>query len=99
MSSPSDTRPTDRSPAGYWPSAWPGEDGGPARRQAPHAGAGLGLGPGDELRATNRALFGSNMVVQRDPGELYVHGAAMTEGTAWVERIDPTTLDPLDSHA
>lgn len=83
--------------AGYWPSAWPGEDGGPARRQAPQQGsAGLGLTPGDTLTVTSRMALASTMVVLRDPGELYL--LCHTGGDAavsWVEQIDPHTLEPM----
>lgn len=80
--------------AGYWPAAWPAEDGGPARLQA--AAGGLDLAAGGRLRATSRDLLGGTMVVPRRSGELYVQGATIGPGsTAWVERIDPVTLTPL----
>jgi len=82
--------------AGYWPSRWPGEDGGPARRQAPLSGAGLGLQPGEVLSVTSRMALASTMVVLRDPGELYL--LCHTGGDAavsWVEQIDPLTLETI----
>ena len=56
----------DRTMDGYWPSPWPAEDGGPARRQVPHRQAdgttGAPIGPwlgrsdvGDGAGATPRA--------------------------------------------
>jgi hypothetical protein len=80
---------------GYWASAWPGEDGGRLRRQAPATGAGLAVGAADQLAATDRDVFGTTMLVQRDAGELFAQGASMGDGTAWVERIDPVSLSTL----
>lgn len=80
----------------YWRSPWPGEDGGPGRRQAPHGAAGLGLRDGEALKATSRDAFGANMVVLRAPGEVFLQGSTMgPASTAWVERIHPTTLAPI----
>lgn len=85
-------------PHGYWPSRWPGEDGGPTRRQTPLGGGGsLGLiGRGGSLRAHSRTAMASTMVVLREPGELYL--LCHTGGPAsisWVEQIDPITLQTL----
>ncbi|HSL56339.1 MAG TPA: hypothetical protein VK866_00695 [Acidimicrobiales bacterium] len=81
---------------GLWSSRWPAEDGGPARRQAPGSGAGLGLLPGERLVATSRLAMASTMVVLRDPGEVFLlcHTAG-DDAVSWVERIDPHTLEPL----
>jgi hypothetical protein len=84
---------TEPHPA-LWNSPWPAEDGGPARRQAPHGIAGLGLAPGDTLAAVSRLSIASTMVVLRDPGEVYL--LCHTGGEAavsWVEQIDPVTLE------
>ncbi len=81
---------------GYWAGRWPGEDGGPARRAGPRSGAGLGLRPGETLVATFRSAVVATMVVLRDPGEVYL--LCHTTGDAalaWVERIDPVTLEPI----
>jgi len=86
-------------PRGYWPSPWPGEDGGPTRRQAPLGGAGsLGLigNGGGTLAVTSRAVSACTMVVLRNPGELYLlchTGGA--NAISWVEQIDPITLATL----
>jgi hypothetical protein len=87
----------DRALAGYWASPWPGEDGGPTRRQRPRvldgAGRGLDLGPGARLRARSRQDFAFGMVVLREPGEVFVFGHTMGGvTTSWVERIDPESL-------
>jgi hypothetical protein len=79
---------------GYWPATWPAEDGGPRRLQSVIDGA-LGVADG-QLMATSRSVLGGTMVVQREPGELYFHGATIeADSTAWLERIDPHTLEPI----
>lgn len=89
--------------AGYHPGPWPGEDGGPARRQVPRAAGPTRLGPGVGLSATSRSVIAPTMTVLRDPGEVFVltHTLAMVAGpdgvTAVVERIDPHTLEPVVS--
>ena len=36
------------------------------------------------------------MVVQREPGELYFHGATIeADSTAWIERMITHTLEPI----
>lgn len=78
-----------------WPSPWPAEDGGQARLQvAASPVAGWGLGPGAALEVTHRDAPGTTMVVLREPGEVYVlrHGFG-DDATAWVEQIDPVTLE------
>ena len=92
----------DASLAGYWPSPWPGEDGGPRRTQAPHGIRGLGIANGERLEVISRDAYAVTMVVLRDPGEVYVlrhtFGPRMLDSpsTGWVERIDPKTLQPLE---
>ena len=83
--------------AGYWPSPWPAEDGGPARQQAPRAGDARSPGGFDltgGLRATGRDLFASTMSVLRDPGEVFVLAHTVGPGcVGWVERIHPESLE------
>src|SRR5262245_45921166 len=89
MPSPSDPG----AAAGYWPSRWPGGDGGPTRRQLPRSGVGLGIGPGERLDVVSRDMPATTMVVLRDPGEVYVLGHAVgPDATSWVEQVDPETL-------
>ena len=82
-------------PVGYWPSRWPGEDGGPRREGAAsdHAHV-LGLAGGSALQVTSRLSIASTMVVLREPGEVYLlcHTAG-DDAVSWVEQIDPVTLD------
>ena len=83
--------------AGYWPSRWPGEDGGPARRQQPATGTGLAIAPGERLQVVSRDAMASTMVVLRDPGEAYLlcHTAG-NDAVSWVERFHPETLEVLE---
>ena len=92
-------------PAGsYWPRPWSCEDGGPRRLAAPEAQAGLAVQPGEDLElAAVRDAAGSGMLIRREPGELYLlrhELPSRPQGRpvrAWVEQIDPQTLDPLAS--
>jgi hypothetical protein len=79
---------------GYWPGSWPAEDGGPARRQVvPGA---LGLLDGGALQATSRFAPAATMVVTREPGELFLLRHTAGEGAvSFVERIDPSSLEPV----
>ena len=86
---------------GYLDSPWPAEDAGSQRLQRPRIGAGLGLRPGEALRATTRRTLMSTMTVLGAPGEVYLltHSALRAQvglpTTACVEQIDPVTLKPL----
>ncbi|MBI5284346.1 MAG: hypothetical protein HY874_04550 [Chloroflexi bacterium] len=81
---------------GYYDSPFPGEDGGPRRQLIPRSPA-LAIKDGEQLRVTTRTAFLANMVVLRDPGEVFLQGNSQPweDTTAWVERIDPVTLAPL----
>lgn len=81
---------------GYWPSTWPGEDGGPQRRQVPRSDFRLGLTPGESLKVTSRLSIASTMVVLREPGEVYLlcHTGG-DHAISWVEQIDPETLEVI----
>jgi hypothetical protein len=85
-------------PAGYWPSRWPAEDGGPTRRQAPASGPGLGIRPGERLEVTaRRDVAAATMTVLRDPGEAYLlRHTGGADAISWIERIDPETLEPIE---
>jgi hypothetical protein len=89
------------SPAGrgYWPAPWSCEDGGP-RRWGNAEVPGLGIRPGEELRvAATRRAFATDMLVRRKQSELYAlrhpppRGAQAAPIGAWVERLDPETLE------
>jgi len=76
---------------GYWPSPWPAEDGGPARRST---AAGACFGAGDDVDVTSRDALAATMVVLRDPGEVFLlcHTGG-PDAVSWVERVDPVTLE------
>jgi hypothetical protein len=82
---------------GYFDSPFPGEDGGPRRQLIPRS-RGLDLKPGERLSVTSRPAFMANMVVLREPGEVFLQGNSQPfeKTTSWVERIDPVTLAPLE---
>src|SRR5262245_58442741 len=88
-------------PSGYFDSPWPGEDGGPERRQVPRHGSGLKLRTGESLRCTTRNTLMSTMTVLGEPGEVYLMSHSVLRAriglptTACVERIDPHSLRPL----
>ena len=81
-------------PSGYWPSRWPGEDGGPRRLQHP------GHGRRSRFRAgrvdVTRARFGGDHGRAAGPGEVFLLRHTFgPDAHSWVERIDPVTLEPL----
>jgi len=86
--------------SGYLDTPWPAEDGGPARLQVPNGGVGLGLRPGEQLRARAVTRVMSTMTVLGAPGEVYLlTHSALRARWGWptscrVSRIDPITLAP-----
>jgi hypothetical protein len=82
--------------AGYWESRWPGEDGGPRRLQIPVSGRGPAL-DSDHVEARSREAIAATMVVLREPGEVFVlRHTAGPDTVAWVERVDPVTLETVN---
>jgi len=89
----------------YWPRPWSGEDGGPRRLCRPEGQAGPGIAAGENLVLDAfRDAFASDMLIRREPGELYALRHDLPPGDplagdceGWVERIDPETLEPLKS--
>src|SRR4030095_4894303 len=79
-----------------WDSPWPAEDGGPRRQLVPRA-PGLGVRAGERLVATPRHVMFANMVVLRAAGEVYLQGSTSPapDNAAFVERVDPATLEPI----
>jgi hypothetical protein len=82
---------------GYYDSPFPGEDGGPRRQLSPRS-RGLDLKPGERLSVTSRPAFMANMVVLREPEEVFLQGNSQPfeNTTSWVERIDAVTLETLE---
>lgn len=92
----------DRADAGLWPGPWPAEDGGPRRLQQPRGLAGPGMRPGEHLEVTvARDALATTMIVLRDPGEVFAVRHTLGRRplrdpmTAWVEQLDPLTLEPV----
>jgi len=80
---------------GYWPSPWPGEDGGPARLQVPSGTAGPRFDAATAV-VTHRESVVSTMVVLREPGEVFaLRHTPGPDATGWVERIDAVTLETV----
>ena len=86
---------TEVESAGYWRSRWPGEDGGPRRRQCPLRGRGPALDAA-HVEVRSREAVAATMVVLREPGEVFLLRHRVGPDTiAWVERVDPITLETL----
>jgi hypothetical protein len=80
-------------PAGYWPSRWPAEDGGPRRSQQPASGAGPAL-VADDVTVCSREAIAATMVVLREPGEVFLlRHTAGPDAISWVEHVDAETLE------
>src|SRR5262245_27349962 len=80
---------------GYWPSNWPGEDGGPRRLQTPRTGAGPALAP-DAVTVHSREAIAATMLVLRAPGEAFLlRHTAGPDAISWVEQVDPVSLKVL----
>ncbi|MFM8888933.1 MAG: hypothetical protein ACKOGM_02935, partial [Solirubrobacterales bacterium] len=83
-------------PGAYWPRPWTAEDGGPRRLCRPDGQPGLGIEPNERLEVTaSRDAFASDMVIRREPGELYALRHTIPPGDplagdvdGWVERLD-----------
>ncbi len=86
----------------YWPGPWSCEDGGPRRLGAPQGHPGLAIGAGERLElAAVRDVAATGMLILRGPGELFALRHELPDRPqgrpvrAWVERLDPVTLEPL----
>jgi hypothetical protein len=87
---------TELRDAGYWPSPWPGEDGGPRRLQRPLTGDGPAL-DADHVEVRSRDAIAATMVVLREPGEVFLLRHSLgPDAIAWIERVDPITLETLE---
>jgi hypothetical protein len=92
-------------PGAYWPQPWTCEDGGPRRWCCAHGVPGLGVLPGERLEVAAQVdAFGTDVLLRREPGELYALRHEMplrrplaTPIEAWVERLDPLTLEVVGS--
>ncbi len=83
---------------GYWPSPWPGEDGGPARLQDVLDHDLTFSGP--DVHVTFREGVATTMAVLREPDEVFVlRHVPGPDAVSWVERIDPRSLEVLERSA
>ncbi|MEA2102091.1 MAG: hypothetical protein U9P80_05900 [Thermodesulfobacteriota bacterium] len=87
---------------GYYNSPWPGEDGGPERLQVPYNLGGLDIKEDDEVLVTRRFTHLANMMLLRDPGEVYLLTTALARNRylklpaySHVELVDPQTLKTI----
>ena len=92
----------DADATGYFPSPWPGEDGGPQRLQSVASLQGLDIKADESLSINaSRRLSTGNMIVLREPGEVYLmHVDTLRDKIGMhcyshVEKLDPATLEPL----
>lgn len=77
---------------------WPAEDGGPTRHQTTPGGPGLAAG--GRLEVTTRIAPATTMVVGGGDDPLFLLRHTAGDGaTSMVERVDPTTLEPLAASA
>jgi hypothetical protein len=74
---------------------WSHEDGGPRRRQIV-SGGGLGVVGGGDLEVTTRVAPVTTMAVARDERVYLLRHSPGERSSAFVERIDPVSLDPLE---
>lgn len=89
----------------YLPGPWTAEDGGPRRLCSPVGQTGLDMDPGETLElAASKDAFATTMLIRRSPGELYALRHTLPPGDplagnveAWVERLDPETLETTAS--
>ena len=89
-------------PGAYWPRPWTCEDGGPRRLGAPQGQGGPAIALGERLElAAVRDVAACGMLIRREPGELFALRHELPRRPqgppvrAWVERLDPVTLEPL----
>ncbi len=92
---------TDQRP-GYYNSPWPGEDGGPQRLQIPQGIPGPNIQADEKLVSNSRRIMFGNMVVLREPGQVYMMTIEMLRNRIFripacsqIERIDPVTLESV----
>ncbi len=87
---------------GYYNSPWPGEDGGPGRLQVDERETGLNLQAGETLASRGRRVFFGNMLVMREPDQLYLMTIQALRNrylglpvTCRVEKIHPESLGTI----
>jgi len=80
----------------YWPSSWSGEDGGPKRQQIATNVSIPRISSAKQLEVVSRDALAMTMPVVGPNDELFLQRAMPgLDSVAWVEKIDPLTLEPL----
>ena len=80
----------------YWPSSWSGEDGGPKRQQIAANVSIPRILNAKQLEVVSRDALAMTMPIVGPHDELFLQRVMPgLDSVAWVEKIDPLTLEPL----
>ena len=80
----------------YWPSSWSGEDGGPKRQQIAANVSIPRILNTKQLEVVSRDALAMTMPIVGPNDELFLQRVMPgPNSVAWVEKIDPLTLEPL----
>ena len=80
----------------YWPSSWSGEDGGPKRQQIAANVSIPRILNAKQLEVVSRDALAMTMPIVGPNDELFLQRVMPgLDSVAWVEKIDPLTLEPL----
>ena len=80
----------------YWPSSWSGEDGGPKRQQIATNVSIPRISSANQLEVVSRDALAMTMPIVGPHDELFLQRVMPgLDSVAWVEKIDPLTLEPL----
>jgi hypothetical protein len=80
----------------YWKSSWSGEDGGPKRRQIATNVSIPRITNSKQLEVVSRDALAMTMPIVGPHDELFLLRVMPgLDSVAWVEKIDPLTLEPL----
>ena len=80
----------------YWPSSWSGEDGGPKRQQIAENVSIPRISSAKQLEVVSRDALAMTMPIVGPHDELFLQRVMPgLDSVAWVEKIDPLTLEPL----
>lgn len=80
----------------YWKSSWPGEDGGPKRRQIASNTSIPRIFGAEHLEVVSRDALAITMAVVGPEDELFLQRVMPgPESVTWVEKIDPQTLETI----
>ena len=80
----------------YWKSSWPGEDGGPKRRQIATNVSIPRITNSKQLEVVSRDALAMTMPIVGPNDELFLQRVMPgLDSVAWVEKIDPLTLETI----